>query len=172
MPDNLKVTPRYMREDGKYFGILSSEEFAIGQSVGLPFKDNKAGQTLEGKIIECQKTSGGLYSCLIELENPASQRVRDLYCFAKDWTISVGEVRKDQLKMYSNVLFLLGNFYINYKLDAQTPPIPLKGNIVLEDDPGKSGFKYVFWLKLEKELSEEDYQRLKKIDIDDANNYF
>ncbi len=172
MIDRPIVIPRYMREDGKYIGVLTNKLIAKGVSTRLPFKDNRLEHILNGAIVSCEQTKSGLYSCLIELEKPAPQRIRDLYCFAKQLHIEVGEVRKNQLKIYSNTLFLLEiPFDVKYIIDENTPHIALKGNLVLEDDPGRSIFKYLFWLKLEKELSEEDYKKLKKMDIDDITNY-
>ena len=173
MADRPRIIPQYMREDGKYLGILSDKSIPIGALTQFPFKDNGLEHIIAGTVITCQQTKVGLHSCLIELDAPAPQRVRDLYCFEKRPSMEVGEVRRDQLKIYSNTVFLIYiPFSVNYKIDANIPPIVLEGNLVLEDSPGKSGFKYAFWLKFKKELSEEDYELLKKYDIDDINNYF
>ena len=107
MIDRPIVIPRYMREDGKYIGVLTNKLIAKGVSTRLPFKDNRLEHILNGAIVSCEQTKSGLYSCLIELDNPAPQRVRDLYCFAKEYIVAVGEVEKAQLKIYSNTLFLL-----------------------------------------------------------------
>lgn len=173
MVKKLPLTPKYISSDGKYLGVIAEEHFTNDQIAKFRFFDNKTEHAVSGKVVSSAKTKEGLHSYLVELNPPAPQRVIDMYYFVETHYFEVGEVRKDQLKLYTNTVLgvdmpLDFDFTIN-SLNAQ---VPLKGKVVLEEETGNFyGFKYAFWITLDKELSEKDYQILKQADRDDITNY-
>jgi hypothetical protein len=167
------LIPKYLSEDGRYLGFLSDEEIKDKTAKKLRFNDNNLEHIVKGTVVSSAKTKEGLYSYLAELDPPAPQRLRDYYYFIKEHHFAVGEVRKEQLKLYSNSVFRVGMpLAFTFTSESKQINVPLRGTVVLEEKSTKAPqFKYAFWLKLDKELSDEEYTSLKKIDVDDVGNY-
>lgn len=167
------MTPKYISPDGKYLGFVSNMQVEDKRPQKLAVHDNDLEHIIKGTIVSSQKSKDGLYSHLMELDPPAPQRVIDQYFFVKEHHFAVGEVRKEQLKLYSNSVFKVG-MPLSFTFTSQSKKVnvPLKGTVVLEEPSTKSPqFKYAFWLKLDQELNDSDYNSLKKIDVDDLGDY-
>ncbi len=173
MVKKLPLTPKYISSDGKYLGVISDEHFTNDQIAKFRFYDNQKEHSVSGRVVSSAKTKEGLHSYLIELAPPAPQRIIDMYYFVETHYFEVGEVRQDQLKLYINTVLGVGMpLDFDYELKLSKIKVPIKGKVVLEEETGNFyGFKYAFWITLDKELSEKDYQILKKFDRDDITNY-
>ncbi|MBI5066265.1 hypothetical protein HZA97_08575 [Candidatus Woesearchaeota archaeon] len=173
MVKKLPLTPKYISSDGKYLGVVSEEHFTNDQIAKFRFFDNKTEHAVSGKVVSSAKTKEGLHSFLVELEPPAPQRVIDMYYFVETHYFEVGEVGKEQLKLYINTVLSVGMpLDFDYSPSSLKTKIPIKGKVVLEEETGHFyGFKYAFWIKLDEELSQKEYETLKTFDRDDITNY-
>ncbi len=168
-----ELTPKYISKDGRYMGFVSDKKIENNEAKKFVFHDNNLEHIVKGTVVSSVETKEGLYSHLAELSPPAPQRLRDFYFFVKEHHFAVGEVGKEQLKLYSNSVFKIGvPIGFTFTAESNNVNVPLKGTVVLEEPSTKTPqFKYAFWLKLDKELTDEEYNSLKKIDVDDVGNY-
>lgn len=174
MRQNNYIIPKYLSSNGKYLGCSSRGKIPKGRKIRFSVPDNNSLEhIIEGIVVVCEKTNN-YYAYLIELNPPAPQRVRDMHFFKNEGYSEIGCVDYKHLIIYTDIVFIIGkSFSIKFHCESIDKTIEIKGKIIAEEKEYiPSNAKYAFWVKLNERLSEEDYQALKKIDIDDINNYF
>lgn len=162
------LIPKYLSEDGRYLGFLCDEEIIDKKVRKFRFNDNDLEHIVQGTIVSSAKTKEMQYSHLVELNPPAPQRLRDQYYFVQIHHLAVGEVSKEQLKLYANTVFKLGApLAFVFTSESNNVKVSLRGKIISEEESTRAPqFKYSFLLKLDKEFSDEEYASLKTVDVD------
>ncbi len=168
MIKKIQLAIPYLREDGKYLGGLHNEEFRKGEQAKLTIPDNNnLEHILHATIVESIQTTEGAYSLLLELNPPAPQRVIDMEWFRKMKFFSVGSVEYEQLKVYCDIVLIVGEKFIKGTHEIDTGrKINIIGTVISEETKLIPEAKYAFTIKLDKPLSEEDYKFLKSIEIE------
>ncbi len=165
--DRLEV--KYLSPDGRYIGGVSNNDVKINTKLKFTIPDNNNLEHLvQGVIVGVNKTKEGLYSHLIELDPPAPQRVRDFHTFSKTQDCDVGSVTKKEMQLYTDSVFFIGlPFDITIDNKANGEGVVLTGMVLSEETKKLNPLhKYSFKVKFDKELTDEELQKLKKLDVD------
>ncbi len=88
--------------------------------------------------------------------------------FRKLKEFSVGSINYEKLKIYSDIVLLVGEKFVKGVHEKDTGrKIKIIGTVISEETKLIPDYKYSFTIKLDKKLSEEDYKFLKSIDMDE-----
>ncbi|MBI5066264.1 hypothetical protein HZA97_08570 [Candidatus Woesearchaeota archaeon] len=169
MAQKEKLEVKYLSPDGRYIGGVCNTKLVEKTKIKFAIPDNNnLEHIVQGVIVSVADTDKNLYSYLMELDPPAPQRVRDFHLFNKTSDCDVGSVTKTGTNLYTaSVLFVGLPFDITIDNKETGESVNIVGTVLSEETKKSPKLhKYFFKLKFDKELTEEELKKLKKLDVD------